>query len=180
MASNFFHHLLWHSSTANWYICKKPPFNGCFSSVSFRYYGKYNILSNCSRFKENFYKRRKITFSSLQFENQHVFLTAVNSKHKSPVLWKGNEDFLAQSQSVANTLRLLLFMATEFIMTSIPMAVVKIVIACGYSSTVPGFKVSFQLSMNINCNSCTTGTSNYQYSSWGFVCSLRFLPFLLV
>ena len=87
------------------------------------------------------YKKKEICLSSLQFQHQHVFLTAVNSKHNPTMLWKGNEDLLEQSQSVANTLRLLLFMATEFIVTSIPMAVVKIVIACGYNSTVPGFKV---------------------------------------
>ena len=44
------------------------------------------------------------------------------------------------SQRSVNTLRLLVFMGTEFVVTNIPMAVVKICLACGLDSKKPGFK----------------------------------------
>ena len=44
------------------------------------------------------------------------------------------------SQHSLNTLRLLVFLGTEFIVTNIPMAVVKICLACGLDSKTPGFK----------------------------------------
>ena len=44
------------------------------------------------------------------------------------------------SQHSVNTLRLLVFMGTEFVVTNIPMAVVKICLACGLDSKKPGFK----------------------------------------
>ena len=44
------------------------------------------------------------------------------------------------SQHSLNTLRLLVFMGFEFIVTNIPMAVVKICLACGLDSKNPGFK----------------------------------------
>ena len=44
------------------------------------------------------------------------------------------------SENSVNILRLLSFMAIEFIVTNIPMAVLKICLACGVDSSQPGFK----------------------------------------
>ena len=52
----------------------------------------------------------------------------------------GDLKIIETSQHSLNTLRLLVFLGTEFIVTNIPMAVVKICIACGLDSKTPGFK----------------------------------------
>ena len=100
----------------------------------FRFSGEMS-LSHCTRLKERLRAVLPVYYWSLPSKRIVTWNPATGTGHqdKSPPR-------PAPSENAVNTLRLLTFMATEFIVTNIPMAVVKICLACGLDSKQPGFK----------------------------------------
>ena len=123
------------SSTGRCWDCK-PPICCCicWSAFHFRFSGEMS-LSHCTKLKERLRAVLPVYYWSLPSKRIVTW---------NPATGNGDQDKShprpAPSENTVNTLRLLTFMATEFIVTNIPMAVVKICLACGLDSKQPGFK----------------------------------------
>ena len=105
------------------------------TAFMFRFYGEIKIEK---KFKEKLVLVNVIPVRWTAVWRPSLTRNTIGENFKNPETETGSRP--PPSQHSVNTLRLLVFMGTEFIVTNIPMAVVKICLACGLDSKEPGFK----------------------------------------